>query len=216
MVGIKAYGLSLPLYRLSRSEIHKAWQLLPFPMKGERSVANFDEDSLTLAVNAARDCLTGENPRSVDGIFCCSTTFPYHEKLSSATAAVALDMRGDISVVDIGNGLRSGTTGISLALDIIKAGSSQKVLVTASDCRMGAPGGELEQSIGDAGVALLLGEEDVIAEVEHKYTVADEFCGMWRSIDFETYAQNLCHETYDYKEGHDSFLEKRLPEFKGK
>ena len=180
-VGITAYGVSLPLYRLNRSDMHKAWKMLPFPMKGERSVANFDEDSLTLAVNAARDCLRDENPRSVDGIYCCSTTFPYHEKLSSAMAAVALDMRNEISVVDIGNTLRGGTTAISLALDVIKAGSAQKVLVTASDCRGGAPGGELEQSIGDAGVALLIGEENVIAEVEHKYTVADEFCGMWRS-----------------------------------
>ena len=35
-------------------------------------------------------------------------------------------------------------------------------------------------------------------------------------LDYETYAQNLCRQTEDHKEGVRSFMEKRPPEFKGK
>lgn len=69
MIGIKAYGVSIPYYRMSRGDIHETWLTLPSPMRGERTVANFDEDSLTMAVAAGIDCLTGLERRRVDGIF---------------------------------------------------------------------------------------------------------------------------------------------------
>jgi len=50
MVGIRSYGAYIPLYRLERAEIVKAWQS-PFPVPGEKAVANFDEDSLTMALS---------------------------------------------------------------------------------------------------------------------------------------------------------------------
>jgi 3-hydroxy-3-methylglutaryl CoA synthase len=55
MPGIRSYGAYIPLFRLSRAEIARAWQGRPAP--GERAVAGYDEDSLTMAVAAARDCL---------------------------------------------------------------------------------------------------------------------------------------------------------------
>lgn len=182
MVGIKAYGVSIPYYRMNRGDIHKTWLTLPFPMRGERTVANFDEDSLTMAVAAGIDCLTGWKRKQIDGILCASTTFPYKEKLVSAIAATALDLRRDIRAADFSNSLRGGTIAMNAALDAISTGSMENVLVTASDCRLGAPGSDLEQSIGDGGGALLLGRDpDVIAEVKERYTLTDEFCGMWRS-----------------------------------
>jgi hydroxymethylglutaryl-CoA synthase len=48
MVGVRAYGAYIPLYRLDRGEIAKAWRS-PFPVPGEKAVANYDEDSLTMA-----------------------------------------------------------------------------------------------------------------------------------------------------------------------
>ena len=55
MPGIRSYGAYVPLFRLSRAEIARAWEARPAP--GERAVASYDEDSLTMAVAAARDCL---------------------------------------------------------------------------------------------------------------------------------------------------------------
>jgi 3-hydroxy-3-methylglutaryl CoA synthase len=181
MVGIKSYGVYIPYYRLSRAEIHNTWKTMPFPMKGERTVASFDEDSLTMAVAASIDCLAGLDRKDIDLLFSCSTTFPYREKLSSATIAMALDLKNDIRTADFCNSLRCATIGLSSAVDALEAGSAKNCLLMSSDSRLGGPGGEFEQSIGDGGAAFLLGKEDLIAEIEYRYTATDEFCGMWRS-----------------------------------
>ena len=67
MPGITAYGAYIPLYRLSRAEIARAWGGRPAP--GERAVAAYDEDSLTMAIAAARDCLKGVDRSLVGGVF---------------------------------------------------------------------------------------------------------------------------------------------------
>lgn len=180
MVGIKSYGVHIPFYRLKRAEISNSWQSSSSP-RGERTVANFDEDSLTMAVAAGIDCLKHLDRKKVDGVFCTSTTYPYREKLTSAVVSAALDLREGVRVADFCSSLRGGTIAMGSAIDAISAGSSQSVLVTASDCRLGAPGGDLEQSMGDGGAALLFGKDELIAEVEHRYTIGDEFCGMWRT-----------------------------------
>lgn len=61
--GILAYGCYVPRRRLQRAAIHAAnkWfaPSLGGLAKGERAIANWDEDAITMAVEAARDCLTG-------------------------------------------------------------------------------------------------------------------------------------------------------------
>ena len=51
MVGITSYSVYIPIYRLKRDTIAQAWGR--GSMGGERSVANNDEDSITMAVGAA-------------------------------------------------------------------------------------------------------------------------------------------------------------------
>ncbi len=82
MIGIESYGAYVPAYRLKREVIAAAWGLPIMP--GERSVARGDEDSITMAVEAGVDCLTGMDPKSVDGVFFASTTPPYREKGSAS------------------------------------------------------------------------------------------------------------------------------------
>jgi 3-hydroxy-3-methylglutaryl CoA synthase len=61
MVGIAAWGAYAPRLRLSRKAVVEAnaWVApnLKSKGKGERSMANWDEDALTMAVEAARDAL---------------------------------------------------------------------------------------------------------------------------------------------------------------
>ncbi|MCP4685277.1 MAG: 3-hydroxy-3-methylglutaryl CoA synthase, partial [bacterium] len=72
---------------------------------------------------------------------------------------------------------------LAVALDSIKAGSARNVLVIASDCRLGAPSGMLEQMLGSGAAALLIGTDGVIAEIEGQSFLSDEFSGVWRSDD---------------------------------
>jgi len=150
-------------------------------MPGERAVAYYDEDSVTIAVEAAMDCLTGLDPHTVDGILFATTTSPYKEKQCSALMAMPLDLRRDIRTADVSTSLRAGTTALALAVDTIKAGSAGSILVTAADTRVGAPAGMIEQQVGDGAAALLLGTENVIAEIQDTYSISDELSGQWRS-----------------------------------
>lgn len=186
MVGITSYGAYVPWHRIERQQFVKAWG--GFAMPGERAIAYYDEDSVTMAVEAAMDCLGGIDPCTVDGLFFATTTAPYKEKQCSALMAIPLDLRRDVRNADITTSLRSGTTALALAVDTIKAGTAKSVLVTASDTRMGAPASMLEQGLGDGAAAFLLGTQDVIAEIEDMYTISDELAGQWRSAS-DTYVR---------------------------
>ena len=88
--GIVSYGAYVPIYRLSREEIVRVWG--SGYRKGEKAVANCDEDSLTMGVAAALDCLKGCDRGPVDGLYFASTSAPYREKQSASIIAAALDL----------------------------------------------------------------------------------------------------------------------------
>ena len=179
MAGIVSYGAYIPYHRISREEFHRAWG--GFGMPGERAVAYFDEDSITMAVEAAIDCLTGVDPAVIDALFLASTTMPYKEKLGAAIVSAALDLPEEVRTVDFTGSLRAGTTALGCALDAVKAGSAKAVLVLVADTRLGAPAGQFEQALGDGAAALLVGNEDVVAEIRDSFHVSDEFSGVWRA-----------------------------------
>jgi len=150
-------------------------------MPTEKSVANYDEDSITMAVAAGMDCLTGFDRDAVDGLLFATTTSPYIEKQGAATVAAAIDLKKSIVTSDFTNSLRAGTLAMRSGLDAIKAGSAANVMVAAADCRTGAPGSEVGTALGDGAAAILLGDDGVIANVLDSYTVSEELIDLWRA-----------------------------------
>ena len=100
MAGIISYGAYIPLWRLSRDAIAEAWQSAS--TGGERSVANNDEDSATMAVEAAFDCLQGNDRKDLGGLYFASTTAPYREKEISSLIAATVDLPAEILTADLG------------------------------------------------------------------------------------------------------------------
>jgi 3-hydroxy-3-methylglutaryl CoA synthase len=178
MVGITSYGAYIPFYRLSRDEISRAWDTPT--IGGEKAVAGYDEDSLTMAVAAGLDCINGFDPGSIGGLFLATTTSPYKEKQAAATVALALDLPREIRTADFTDSLRAGTIALGSAIDTIKSGAAKNILVTAADCRMGAPKGQYEQLFGDGAAAILVGDSGIIASVEGSYSISNEFLDVWR------------------------------------
>ena len=181
MVGITSYGAYIPYYRLPRSVINEAWGRSGG--RGEKAVANYDEDPISMSVAAGMDCLKGTDPKTVDALFMATTNAPYKERQNSTIAATALDMRRDIRNADFTNCLRVGTTALLSAMDAVKAGSAKSVMVTAADMRLGAASGENEQAFGDGAAALLLGNGRAAVEIEGSYTLSDDFVDSWRAHD---------------------------------
>lgn len=181
MAGIIGFGTYVPCYRLSRELIAKEWGQVS--MGGEKAVASHDEDSLTLAINAALHALPDGAAPGIDAIYFASTTPPYREKQSAATVAAVLDAGSAVRTADITDSLRAGTSALRAALDAVQAGAG-RALVCAGDCRMGEPDTHAEQSYGDAGAAMVVGGGDgepVLAEVIGACTQTEEFLGTWRS-----------------------------------
>ena len=174
MPGISAYGAYVPRYRLGAET--DGWD-----SAGQRSVANFDEDSVSMAVAAAIDCLNGREREEIDGLLFATTTPPYAEKQCASIIATALDLRRDIFTADITDVLRAGTTALKSALDSVAAGSAKNVLMVASDNRQGPPKSEAERNSGDGAVAFIISKDAVIAEQAGSYTITENMMDTWRS-----------------------------------
>ena len=190
MVGITSYGAYVPLYRLERMVIFSAigWAAPAAPQPGEKAVANYDEDSVSMGVAAAVDCLNGLDREKIDGLYLATTTAPYKERQGSGIVATALDLRPDIRTADFTDSLKAGTIALNSAIDAIKGGSAKNVMLIASDCRLGAGAGAAEQLFGDGAAAFLLGDEGVIASLEGSYSIAADLVDVWRS-DVDTFVR---------------------------
>jgi hydroxymethylglutaryl-CoA synthase len=74
--------------------------------KGERAVSSYDEDSVSMAVEAARDAVRGGV--AVDVVLFATTSPAYAEKLDTATIQAALDLPESVSSVELGGSSRMG------------------------------------------------------------------------------------------------------------
>jgi len=179
MIGIAAIGGYIPRYRLTGALLASVWGAASGA--GERAVANYDEDSLTMACEAALNALHGRDQRKIGACFLASTTPPYLEKSSAAILASVVDLAHDVFTADLGGSLRCGTTALRLALDAVKASSTTQALVAASDMRPVAPGSAEELQLGDGAASVVVADGEVIATFEGAYATTREFSDVWRA-----------------------------------
>jgi len=179
LVDILAYGAYIPLWRISRDEIARGAGVPS--AGGEKAVASWDEDSLSMAVEAGVDCLGEQlNPKEIDALYFASTTSPFKEKHASSIIASALDLRRDVVTIDFAGTTKAGTTALKAAVDAVKAGSAKKVLVVAGECMVLTPSTDFEQVCGDAAAAILVGKEEGIAEISDFVSTIEPIPGPWR------------------------------------
>ena len=174
MVGIINFGAYIPKYRLGVDTV--GWHSTQ-----ERSVANFDEDTVTMGVAAGYECLRGFDRKEVDGLIFASTTPPYSEKQCAAIVAEALDLSDNLFTSDVTDVLKCGTSALRLAFDAVVAGSCNQILVIVSDSRQGPPRSETERNAGDGAVGFLVGDHNLIAEYEGFHSVSRNILDNWRS-----------------------------------
>jgi 3-hydroxy-3-methylglutaryl CoA synthase len=204
VVGISSFGFYVPAYRLSRNEIARAWKTRG--MGGERAVAKYDEDSLTMAACAALDCQ--KCSRATDGLFFASTTSPYEEKQAASILASITDVNSEARTADFTGSLRAGTLALGAAVDAVRAGSLESVIVTVADARMGAVKSNFEQQVGDGAAAFSIGTSETIAEFESAYSVYSELYDTWR-LKESTFVQSW-EERFTVSEGYMNAMEKAI------
>lgn len=179
MVGIVSYGGYVPRFRLNRKLIFKAMGWMDpstaANARGEKAVANYDEDSITMAVAAGLSSIQGIDRSKLEGVYFASTTLPYKERLNAGIISLALGLDDHVRAADFTGGLKAGTTALLSSLESVESGRIKSIIVSAADCRLGKPASAEEMIFGDAAAAFLVGSEDVIAEFRGAYSITCDF-----------------------------------------
>ena len=184
--GITAFGAYIPRLRLERAAIARAhaWMApsLRNLAKGSRAFCNWDEDTVTMAVEAARDALGGRDRKALSALTFASTRPPYADLQPSAIVAGALDLPAQVRTLDAGFGQRAGTSGLLAAL-----GTGEPTLFIASDAPKGKAASTQEMIYGAGAAAFVLGSENVAARLMGTGSVAANFVSHFRTVgeDFE-------------------------------
>ncbi len=175
MRGILSFGTYLPFRRLDRTEITST--MGSGGGRGTRTVASYDEDTTTMAVEAARTCLAATDVAPASTYF--STVDPaYFDRTNASTIHAALRFDPSVSAVDMNGSQRSAVGALQAALE-----GSRPTLVVGSDIRIGLPTSADEAAGGDAASALLVGSDDdgpVLAEYLGGAVATGEFVDRWR------------------------------------
>jgi len=193
-VGILSHGAYLPRLRLARAAIAQAtgWlsQAAAKRTRGERTICNWDEDSVTMAVEAGRDCLRDHPRANVAAVTLASTTAPFDDRSNAVLAAGALGLGKTTCTLDAGGAQRVATSSLLATLQRRRAATDGgEELLLAADRRLAKPGSEQEAAYGHGAAALLLGSgESLIAEflggASVQADLVDHFRGRGEAFDY--------------------------------
>lgn len=193
-VGLKRVGVYLPRLRLERAAIAAAtgWAagLRGSKPRGTRSYCSWDEDSLTMAVAAARATLSNASGQTssmataprVDALTFASTTHPFADRSNAGLVATALGLPEALRTADAAGNLRAGVGALLNALS--NASGGIETLVVAADRRVARPASEQEASFGHGAAAALIGSgTGLVAEFLGAASLQDDFVDHYRATD---------------------------------
>ena len=165
--GLLATTRYVPRLRLERSEVlaQHRWMApgLRALAKGRRAIASWDEDSVTMAVEAGR-LLRAALPDSIDvgELTLASTTLPFAERLNAGIVAAALGLAPTAVLRDVTSSNRAALTELAAALQR-HPGDRSTQLVIAAERRIARPASAQEMIFGDGAAGALVGRGRPIA-----------------------------------------------------
>jgi hydroxymethylglutaryl-CoA synthase len=186
-VGIVSYGAYIPRYRIRVEEIAKVWgananSIIDGLMVFEKSVPDLDEDTITIAVEAARHAINRANinPEKIGAIYTGSESHPYAVKPSSTVVAEAVGATPHLTVADFEFACKAGTAGIQACMGMVGSGMIELGMAIGSDVSQGAPGDALEYTAAAGGVAYIIGNKNLVANIESTYSYTTDTPDFWR------------------------------------
>ncbi len=187
MAGIVSYGTYIPVYRIKAEEIARIWgEDGEIISKGlgikQKSIPAMDEDTATIAVEAAREAISRAkiDPTHVDAVYVGSESHPYAVKPTATIVGEAIGAGNDYFAADLEFACKAGTAGIQICLAMAKAKMIRYGLAIGADTSQGAPGDALEYSASAGGAAFLIGEKNVVAEIEATLSFTSDTPDFWR------------------------------------
>jgi hydroxymethylglutaryl-CoA synthase len=187
-VGIVGYGAYVPRYRLPASEVSRVWTggHSTVPIR-EKAVPGPDEDTVTIAIEAARNALSrtdGLDPSRIGAVWVGSESHPYAVKptgtiVAETIGAVPFTLSGDWEFA-----CKAGTEAFQAAMGIVGSGMAEYALVIGADTAQGRPGDDLEYTAGAGGSAFILGtatgDHEPLVIIEGSLSFVTDTPDFWR------------------------------------
>jgi hydroxymethylglutaryl-CoA synthase len=170
-VGILGHGAYIPRFRLRTDDIVDVWRTRSSarPSVTQKSVISHDEDSITMAIEAARTAVqrSGVEPKGLGGLWVGSESKPYEVKPSATLVAAALGASRQIVAADVEFACKGGSIAMQSALAGVGSGMMETALAIGVDAAQSRPGDALEYTAGCAAAAMVIGPaEQAIAVIE--------------------------------------------------
>ncbi|HID27593.1 MAG TPA: hydroxymethylglutaryl-CoA synthase [Methanosarcinales archaeon] len=187
MIGIVSYGAYVPRYRIKLEEIARVWgndasAIIKGLRVEEKSVPDLDEDTATIAVEAARYAIerANINPKKIGAIYVGSESHPYAVKPTGTIVAEAILANPNLTVADYEFACKAGTAAIQTCMGLVESGIIELGMAIGADVSQGAPSDALEYTASAGGVALVIGKNNIIAEIEGTYSYTTDTPDFWR------------------------------------
>ena len=185
-IGIVGYGCYIPRLRIKVHEIAHVWGRDGADIENglgvsEKAVADRDEDTITISVEAARNALarSGISAKDIGAIFVGSESHPYAVKPSGTVLSEAIGTTPDLFVADYEFACKAGTAAMQTCYAMVKAGMIKYGLAVGADTAQGRPGDALEYTAASGGAAFVIGNNPV-ATIEDTYSFTTDTPDFWR------------------------------------
>ncbi|MEM2136590.1 MAG: hydroxymethylglutaryl-CoA synthase, partial [Candidatus Methanomethylicia archaeon] len=182
--GIVGYALYTSRFRIREGDM-------------ERSIPFLDEDSITAAVEAGKLSLIQSSLRSeeISKVYVGSESNPYAVKPIASKVSQVLNLGEEVEdgvrgvdAIDMEFACKAATSmfkdAVALAEYMNNKGEDCFTMVIGTDNSQAAPrdqpGGELDYFVGYGAAAFIIGNRDVIAEIDGWYSVTSDTPDFWR------------------------------------
>ncbi len=186
-IGIVSYGSYIPRYRIKVGVIASVWGKDGATISrglgiNEKSVPSIDQDTATISVEAARSALKRctIDPQDIGAIYIGSESHPYAVKPTGTIVGEAIGATPDLMVADYEFACKAGTAGVQSCTALVKADMIKYGLAVGADTSQAAPGDALEFSASAGGAALIIGNDDVVATINHTLSFTTDTPDFWR------------------------------------
>jgi hydroxymethylglutaryl-CoA synthase len=184
-VGLAGYGVYIPRYRIAAKEIARVWDGAGLPVEA-KSVPGPDEDTITMALEAARNALGRASlpAARLSAVWIGSESHPYSVKPSGTLVAEALGATPWVSAADWEFACKAGSEALTAGMGMVGSGMAEYVLAIGADTAQGRPGDALEYTAAAGAAALLVGPaEDAVATIAGTLSYVNDTPDFFRRAD---------------------------------
>lgn len=187
MVGIITYGAYIPRFRIKIEEIARVWGANAAEITGglgvlEKAVPDYDENTATFSVEAARSALRRRpiDVADIKAVYVGSESHPYAVKPTAVTVGEAIGATPVMTAADYEFACKAGTAAIQTAMGLVSSGMMKYAVAIGADTAQGAPGDALEYTAAAGGAAYVIGNDDPIAVINETCSFTSDTPDFWR------------------------------------